>query len=42
MKKIVILMGLLGFLAACEAPIGGPTMVAPEASSTLFPSLEVM
>ena len=33
MKKFAILMGLLGFLAACEAPIGGPTMVAPEASS---------
>jgi hypothetical protein len=33
MKKFAILMGLLGFLAACEAPIGGSTMVAPEASS---------
>jgi hypothetical protein len=33
MKKIVILMGLLGFLAACDAPVGSSTMVAPEASS---------
>ena len=33
MKKLVILMGLLGFLAACEEPIGGSTMVSPEASS---------
>ena len=33
MKKIVILMGLLGFLAACDAPGTSSTMVAPEASS---------
>ena len=34
MKKIVILMGLLGFLAACDEPVGGSsTMVSPEASS---------
>ncbi len=33
MKKIVILMGLLGFLAACEAPGTSSTMVSPEASS---------
>ncbi len=33
MKKIVILMGLLGFLAACDTPITSSTMVSPEASS---------
>ena len=33
MKKIVILMGLLGFLAACDAPGTSSTMVSPEASS---------
>ena len=33
MKKIVTLMGLLGFLAACDAPGTSSTMVAPEASS---------
>lgn len=35
MKKIVILMGLLGFLAACDAPGTSSTMVAPEASGLL-------
>ena len=29
MKKIVILMGLLGFLAACDAPGTSSTMVSP-------------
>jgi uncharacterized lipoprotein YajG len=33
MKKIAILLGLLGFLAACDAPVTSSTMVAPEASS---------
>lgn len=33
MKKLAILMGLLGFLAACDAPGTSSTMVAPEASS---------
>tara|TARA_B100001939_G_scaffold25948_1_gene21039 strand:- start:272 stop:382 length:111 start_codon:yes stop_codon:yes gene_type:complete len=33
MKKFAILMGLLGFLAACDAPVTSSTMVSPEASS---------
>jgi len=33
MKKFAILIGLLGFLAACDTPVTSSTMVSPEASS---------